>query len=110
MLLQSMHKSEFVLRGHSCVDPDILCNFLEFSLIHLIKLSTGNNPRSFFKDPQFLSDGAGSPRIITCDHDRSDACFLRYLYRLYNLRTDRVNHAHEPHENQLVFYVVRTQL
>ncbi len=76
MLLQGVDEPKLVLRRYSCINPDTLCNCLKLSLIHLVKFTSGDNPRTLLEHAELLSDCLGSVGIITCHHNRSDTGFL----------------------------------
>ena len=75
---------------------------VELLVAHAVEVGTGNGLAAVGDDAQLLGDGHGGIDVVARDHDGADAGVVRLADSVGHLGTDRVNHAGQATEDQVM--------
>ena len=90
-----------MLRCHSGKYRAGFCRCFQFLIAHFIQFCPCDSAVSFLVDAQFPADGFCRQYMVSCNHDRTDACLSAKMYRLFHFRSGRVYHACHARKNQI---------
>ena len=75
---------------------------VELLVAHAVEVGTGNGLAAIGDDAKLLGDGHGGVDVVARDHDGADASVVRLADSVGHLGADRVNHAGQAAEDQVV--------
>ena len=75
---------------------------VEFLVAHAIEVGTGDGLAAIGDDAQLLGDGHGGVDVVARDHDGADTGVVRLVDSVGHLGTDRVDHAGQATEDQVM--------
>ena len=90
-----------MLRCHSGKYRAGFCRCFQFLVAHFVQFRPCDSAVPFLVDAQFPTDGFCRQHMVTCNHDRTDACLSAKMYRLFHFRSGRVYHACHARKNQI---------
>ena len=107
LALPGLHNADFVFRGYPGVNRNVFYFFIQLFVRHGVQLRTGNCTVSFFQDAQFLGNSRSGYHMVAGNHHRFNASLAAGGNGGFCFRTRRVDHAHQAHEGQTVFQLLR---
>ena len=107
LLLPGLHDAHFVLRGHPGVDREPFHPLLQGLLGEEVQPRPVDGPVPGAEDIQVPGDGHGGVPVVPGDHHRPDPRPAAPGHRLPYLGPGRVHKAHQAHEGQVPFQLLR---
>ena len=100
--LPSLDDTGLVLGLDAGVHAVVLDVRVEFLVAHAIEVGTGDGMAAIGDDTQLLGDGHGGVDVVARDHDGADTGIVGLADGVGDLGADRVNHAGQAAEDQVV--------
>ena len=100
--LPSLDDTGLVLGLDAGVHAVVLDVCIELLVAHAIEVGTGDGLAAIGDDAQLLGDGHGGVDMVARDHDGADTGVVRLADSVSHLGTDRVDHAGQAAEDQVV--------
>ena len=100
--LPSLNDAGLVLGLDAGVHAVILDVRVELLVAHAVEVGTGDSLTAIGDDAQLLGDGHGGVDVVARNHDSADAGVVRLADSVGHLGTDRVDHAGQAAENQVM--------
>ena len=100
--LPSLDDTGLVLGLDAGVHAVVLDVCIELLVTHAIEVGTGDGLAAIGDDAQLLGDGHGGVDMVARDHDGADTGVVRLADSVSHLGTDRVDHAGQAAEDQVV--------
>src|SRR5699024_5239230 len=101
-LLPGGDDADLVLGLHAGVDAVLGDGFGQFLIAEVVQLGAGDGLVRAVDDAQLGGDGHGGVLVVAGDHDRADAGFTAFHDGGLDLRADRVDHAGQADEAQIL--------
>ena len=100
--LPGLDDAGLVLRLDAGVHAVVLDVRVEFLVAHAIEVGTGDGLAAIGDDTQLLGDGHGGVDVVARNHDGANTGVVRLADSVGHLGTDRVDHAGQAAEDQVV--------
>src|SRR5699024_3289287 len=97
--------AHLVLRLHTGVNAVLLDGLADLAVGDFVQLSAGDGLAGVGDDAQLLGNGHGGVLVVAGDHDGADAGLAALLDGGLDLGTDRVNHAGQAQEAQILLQI-----
>ena len=102
-ILPRRNNADLVLRLDTGIDAVSGDGLGQVFVRQAIELTAGNSLIGAFQNIQLLGDGYGGVLMVTGNHNRRNAGGLTFDNRVLDLGANRVNHAGQTDENQVIF-------
>ncbi len=97
---QGVNDAHLVLRRHTGKDGGMFYFLRQGAIVHAIQIGAGVHLVAFAQQPDALGYRPAGVGIVAGDHDRAQPSRARLEQRRFDFGARRVNHAHQPSEDQ----------
>ena len=101
------YDANFVFRLNPGIDRVFFHDGFKFAFGNFIQLGAGDGLRSIGKDVQFLGDGDRGVDVVPGNHHGTDSGRTAFFNGRFDLGTNRVDHAGQTYEGQIIFQIFR---